>query len=87
MWQILSAAVVLMAPVTIIVYDMIARYYGGPKSTITAVIQQWTLSWVELPGLFAAFMIWLWIHLFLQSVIDRVNREIPPEKPAAQEVR
>lgn len=76
-WRTLTAALIVMAPGLIILYDLVAKYFGGSDATITRVIQEWTKSLTELPAIAAALFVWLWLHLFLNSIISRAAHFLP----------
>lgn len=85
MWQIITAAVVLIAPGVVVVYDMLAEHYGGPGATITAMVQNWAGRVKELPAITAALFLWLWLHLYMTGLIERVNKRFPPPTPNGAE--
>lgn len=83
MWQLISSIVVVAGPALIIVYDVIAYRFGGYESTITAAVQWYSSKWPALPGVTAGFMVWLWLHLFLQGMMKGVHDRHPPPEPPA----
>lgn len=81
MWQLISSVVVLLGPVLVIIYDIIAARFGGRESTISAVIAYWASRFPELPAIAAGVFVWLWLHLFWQGMMDGLNHRHPPEPP------
>lgn len=80
-WRMLgdiTTGVILVAPVLILLYDLLAYAIGGHDATITAVIQRWAIIWPELPAIAGGLFFWLWLHLFLNGIVARVNQHLPP---------
>lgn len=74
----ITCLIVLTAPALVLVYDLLAEHFGGHDATITATIQKASQRFPEIPAISAAFMVWLWLHLFLNHIIARVNQHVPP---------
>ena len=73
-----TALLVCIVPLLILLYDSVASWVGGYEATITAAIQKMATKYPELPALTGAFMVWLWLHLFLNHIVARVNHHLPP---------
>jgi hypothetical protein len=71
MWQIVSAAVVLLVPVLALVYDLAAGLLGGRQATLSAAVGRMAAAWPELPAVVGGLFVWLWLHLFLSVVLAR----------------
>lgn len=84
MWKTLTALVVVGVPVCLIAYDWLAGHFGGPEATITRAIQSVTVAFPELPALAAAVFVWLWMHLFMNHIVARVNQHLPPHEASTQ---
>ena len=71
-FHIVSAAIALGGPLFVILYDIIAREFGGPQATISFVVREWSHSFRELPYVTAGVMVWLWLHLFCEVLIKHI---------------
>lgn len=77
-WKMMTAIIVLAGPPIILIYDLLAAQFGGKGATLTAEIQRLSRDWPELPALSGALFVWLWLHLFLNGIVARVNEHLPP---------
>jgi hypothetical protein len=68
-WKRITAVIVLLVPISLIVYDTLIDLLVGKQATITYVVQQAALKYGEIPYVVGGLMTWLWLHLFFEIVI------------------
>jgi hypothetical protein len=71
MWQRITAAFVLVAPLIVIGYDIAVFVFVGEQATISSVVRQWSRQWHDLPYVIAGLFVWLWLHLFFEVIVNR----------------
>lgn len=72
--QRFSAAVAVLGPGLVLLYDWTVWMLWGRDATITAAVQRWCVTWVELPYITAGLMVWLWLHLFARALAKELGR-------------
>jgi len=72
-WQTLSGILIILAPALVLIYDVVAGYFGGRQATLSAAVERLALAYPELPALAGGLFCWLWLHLFLSGLIARMR--------------
>jgi hypothetical protein len=71
MLEFISALLVVFLPGAIIIYDLVAGYFGGEAATLSRAVANLAERWPELPAIAGGLFTWLWLHLFLSGILSR----------------